>query len=85
MSDKYEHKVVRIRKRAGEEAFRAELEKQGEDGWQVCHSELAGRDRVAYMQRVKAEPKKAKAPAKKAPAKKAPAKKKAAPKKSKDD
>mgnify|MGYP003129850177 CR=1 FL=1 len=79
MSDKYEHKAVRIRKRAGEEAFRAELEKQGAEGWRVYHAEIAGPDRVAYMQRVKPEPKK-----RKAPVKKAPAKKKAAPKKSDD-
>ena len=77
MSDSsFEFKVVRIRKRAGEDAFKAELEKQGSDGWEALHCETAGRDRVAYLQRPKATPKKA---SKKAAPKKA-KKKKAAPK-----
>ena len=70
----YEHKVVRIRIRAGDGAFKAEIDKQKAAGWSPHHVERAGKHHVAYLRRPVAEAPVARPePAPRAPAPAAPA------------
>tara|TARA_R110001599_G_scaffold100302_3_gene256839 strand:- start:2028 stop:2294 length:267 start_codon:yes stop_codon:yes gene_type:complete len=65
----HEHKVVRIRIRAGAEAFKAEIDKQKAAGWSPHHVERAGKHHVAYLRRpVAAAPVARPEPAPRAPA-----------------
>tara|TARA_R110000751_G_scaffold12629_7_gene43239 strand:+ start:438 stop:713 length:276 start_codon:yes stop_codon:yes gene_type:complete len=65
----HEHKVVRIRIRAGDGAFKAEIDKQKAAGWSPHHVERAGKHHVAYLRRpVAAAPVVRPEPAPRAPA-----------------